>query len=323
MATTSTPASLANLQVIPLLCSRQQRRSGFIAAIATIVIWSTYFLSLRSSALSPLSVLEISLFRYVIPAVLLCPLLIKRWSKITEVAWPYLLGMIAGAGLPFFLCSAIAMSYTPVAQGSTLVPGVAPLFVTAIAVLVFKQPFERHKKIGLTAIFIGVLLLLANSFSQSSSQQLLGQAMFLCASLLWAVFTLSTRQSGLSPLETAAVITVPNALILIIYTWLTPNHNWGAGHVPISELLSHMLIQGIIVGLLASCCYSFAISRLGAELSSALGSLTPVLASLLAFWLFAENLDPLTIFGIISTVIGVVIASGYKPSKAPALHLKE
>ncbi|BEU01892.1 membrane protein [Agarivorans sp. OAG1] len=323
MATTSTPAGLANLQVIPLLCSRQQRRSGFIAAITTIVIWSTYFLSLRSSALSPLSVLEISLFRYVIPAILLCPLLIKRWSKITGVAWPYLLGMIAGAGLPFFLCSAVAMSYTPVAQGSTLVPGVAPLFVTAIAVLVFKQPFERYKKMGLTAIFVGVLLLLANSFSQSSNQQLLGQAMFLCASLLWAIFTLSARQSGLSPLETAAVITVPNALILIIYTWLTLNHNWGAGHVPIAELLSHMLIQGIIVGLLASCCYSFAISRLGAELSSALGSLTPVLASLLAFWLFAENLDPLTIFGIISTVIGVVIASGYKPSKAPALHLKE
>ncbi|MEE1673628.1 DMT family transporter [Agarivorans aestuarii] len=318
MATTSTSASLAKLRVVPLSCTRQQRRLGFIAAIATIVIWSTYFLSLRSSALSPLSVLEISLFRYVIPAALLCPLLIKRWSKITAVAWPYLLGMIAGAGLPFFLCSAIAMSYTPVAQGSTLMPGVAPFFVTAIAVLVFKQPFERYKKIGLSAILIGVLLLLANSFNQSSSQQLLGQALFLGASLLWAVFTLSARQSGLSPLETAAVITIPNALILVIYVCLNPSHSWGAGQVAIAELLSHMLIQGIIVGLLASCCYSFAISRLGAELSSALGSLTPVLASLLAFGLFAENLDPLTIFGIISTVIGVVIASGYKPSKALA-----
>ncbi|GDY28308.1 membrane protein [Agarivorans sp. Toyoura001] len=306
--------------------SQQQQCLGLLAVMATVLVWSAYFISLRSSALSPLSLLELSLFRYVIPGLLLSPLLIKRWQRIRQVPWFYLAGMVIGAGLPFFLGSAVAMGFAPVAHGSTLVPGVAPLFVTAIAVLVYKQPFESFKKLGLSAIGVGVILLLASSWQQVNSQQTFGQLIFLVASFLWAVFTICARQSGLKPLETAAVVTVPNAAMLLIYLISFGSHTWGFTQLPWQALAAQMLVQGLAVGLLASFCYGYAITRLGAELSSALGSLTPVFAAMFAYWLFAESLDLLTIIGMISTVLGVIAASGWfkKPVQTISLsRLKE
>ncbi|MEH6453169.1 MAG: DMT family transporter, partial [Psychromonas sp.] len=302
---------VADLKKVTALSSNSlQQQLGIIAALLTVFIWSTYFLSLRSSALSPLSITELALFRFAIPGILLLPLFIKRWEKIRKVPLPYLLAMMTCAGLPFFLLSGSAMGIASVAYGSTLLPGVAPLFVTLIAVVIFKQPFEIFKKIGLTVIILGVLFLLASNWQSFDIEQSKGQIMLLAASLLWAIFTVAVRLSGLKPLEAAAVVALPSAVAIVVYICLTGSADLGYSQISIKELLLHMLVQGIGVGLLASYFYGYAISKLGAELTSAIGSLTPVLASLWALFLFSEQLNGTTITGMIFTVLGVIIASG-------------
>ncbi|EWG99020.1 hypothetical protein Q427_27370 [Halomonas sp. BC04] len=194
--------------VQPLISSGAHRLMGYGAALGMVLIWSFYFLSLRQGALSPISRLDMTLFRYAVPGLLLLPLLLRRWSMIRMVSPVWLLGMVLGAGLPFFLLGAIGMGWAPVAQGSTLIPGTAPLFVTLLAVTLFRQPFSRWRRVGLAAVLVGVVCLIAAGMGDTAILGE-GQLLFLVCSLLWAVFTVSVRQSGLSPLEAAAVVTVP------------------------------------------------------------------------------------------------------------------
>lgn len=303
---TATARSLT--AVTPLLTSRSQRLLGYLAALATVLIWSSYFLSLRQGALSPLGQLDLTLFRYAVPGLLLLPLFIARWSTIRRVSPVWLTGMIVGAGLPFFLLGAIGMGWAPVAQGSTLIPGTAPLFVTALAVLVFRQPLSSWRRLGLAAVLAGVACLLGVGWAEGTALGM-GQLLFLLCSLLWAVFTLSVRQSGLSPLEAAAVVTVPNGLLVLLYALLTPS-TLTLTQVPTSEWLTQLLVQGIAVGVGSSALYGFAIRQLGAEITAAIGSLTPVCATGLALALLGEGIQWSTALGLGLVTLGVVCASG-------------
>lgn len=294
--------------VRPLLVSHSHRLMGYGAALGMVLIWSAYFLSLRQGAFSPLARLDMTLFRYAVPGLLLLPLLLRRWPVIRAVSPVWLLGMMLGAGLPFFLLGAIGMGWAPVAQGSTLIPGTAPLFVTLLAVVVFRQRFSRWRRVGLAALLAGVVCLIAAGLGEAAALGQ-GQLLFLICSLLWAVFTVSMRQSGLSPLEAAAVVTVPNGALVVLYWWLagTP---LSLHDLPASEWGAQLVVQGVAVGLGSSFLYGYAIRQLGAEATAAIGSLTPVCASLLAWLLWHESLDPLSAFGMAMVVLGVVCASG-------------
>ncbi|MCG6659247.1 DMT family transporter [Halomonas campisalis] len=298
--------SLTDVQ--PLLSSRSQRLLGYGAALGMVLIWSSYFLSLRHGALSPIGQLDMTLFRYAVPGLLLLPLLIQRWSAIRRVHPVWLAGMVLGAGLPFFLLGAIGMGWAPVAQGSTLIPGTAPLFVTLLAVAVFRQPLSRWRRLGLCAVLAGVLCLLWGGQAEGAALGR-GQALFLVCSLLWALFTVSMRQSGLSALEAAAVVTVPNGALAVLYLLATATP-LTLGSVPGDEWLLQLLVQGVAVGLGSSFLYGFAIRQLGAEITSSIGSLTPVCATLMAWLLLQESITAATALGMALVSLGVVIASG-------------
>jgi len=296
-------------EVLPLLSTPGLRGAGIAAALATVLIWSCYFLSLRYGALSPLGTFELTLFRFAVPGLLLTPLMIARRKRMLAVHPLWLLGILIGAGLPFFLLSAYAMGLAPVVQGSTLIPGTAPLFVTALAVLIFRQPLSNWRILGLAGIVAGILCMLAVGGLNADNMVLRGQLIFLLCSLCWALFTLSIRQSRLSALETAAVLTVPSGILLLLYGLIS-----GTGvdfsTVSTGEWLLQLVVQGLLVGLGAGFLYGFAIHTLGAEVTSAMGSLTPVCATLLAAVFLHENVELTTLLGLSLVTLGVIAASG-------------
>ncbi|CAJ1786573.1 hypothetical protein LMBIIBHN_00671 [Aeromonas salmonicida] len=61
--------------------------------------------------------------------------------------------------------------------------------------------------------------------------------------------------------------------------------------------------------MLAALCYAHAIRTLGAEVSSALGSLTPVMAAILAWWLLGETISQPVWLALGFLCVGVVLAS--------------
>jgi len=201
------------------------------------------------------------------------------------------------------------MNWSPVADGSTLIPGAAPLFVTGMAVLLFGQRMTVLRIVGLLAIAVGIAGFLYSSLLDPNLELLHGHMLFLVCSFLWAVFTISVRQSGLNPLEVTAVLTVPNGILLLAWGAIVqPELTWGT--VPTTDLVVLMLTQGVAVGLGSGVLYAYAISRLGAEVTSAIGSMTPVAATLLAAVLLSESIELTALVGSILVTAGVICLSG-------------
>jgi len=288
---------------------------GYLSIIVTLLIWASFFLSLKGGANSDLTPADIALTRFLIPALVLLPLMWKARSTIAAVPNRYLVGMFVGCGLPYLLVAGTAMQFVPVSHGSALVPGTLPLFVTGIAVLFFKQPLSRHRVVGLGLVLLGILLFLGNSLSSFNFEYTKGHLLFLCGSLMWATFTISARVANLNALVSAGFISFCSTLLLLILililTGTLPSHLMSTpiAQWPVTELAVHSAVQGVGAGLIAAFTYLYAVNTLGAERSAAFGSATPAVATLLAIPLFNEIPDTMTWLALGSICIGSLVAS--------------
>ena len=191
------------------------------------------------------------------------------------VPWPLLLIIVCGAGLPFFWLAGMGMRFTSVADGSTLVPGALPLFVSLLAFFFLGQKITPTGRNGLVLILIGVLLMIAFSVNQAAAGLWQGYALFLFGSLLWAAFTLALRRSGLEALEGAAVVTYGSIALLVIHL-LFSGEPLQLLDLPVNVFATQILLQGIGVGLVSTISYAYAVAKLGANRASLVGALTPV-----------------------------------------------
>ena len=237
---------------------------GYLSIIVTLLIWASFFLSLKGGANSDLTPADIALTRFLIPALVLLPLMWKARSTIAAVPNRYLAGMFVGCGLPYLLVAGTAMQFVPVSHGSALVPGTLPLFVTGIAVLLFKQPLSRHRVVGLGLVLLGILLFLGNSLSSFNFEYTKGHLLFLCGSLMWATFTISARVANLNALVSAGFISFCSTLLLLILilTGTLPSHLMSTpiAQWPVTELAVHSAVQGVGAGLIAAFTYLYAVN---------------------------------------------------------------
>ncbi len=281
---------------------RLNQGAGLAALAVTVLIWAGFFLSLRAGARAHLAPDELALIRFGPAGLIFLPVLVTRWRRILAVPPRHLLFILAGSGLPYFLIAGLGMRHSPVSDGSTLIPGTIPLFVALLAWLGHgRVPATQLRGLGM--IGLGVLLMIAMRHA-SGADAWQGYALFLLGSLMWARFTISMRESGLTPVEGAAVISVGSLALLAI--WLIGHPPTGLATLPLRQLAFHGLLQGVGVGLLSVLSYTFAISKLGAQRAAAAGALTPVLASLLAVPLFGEMPSAATLIGMGLIVAGVV-----------------
>ena len=286
---------------------------GYLSITVTLLIWASFFLSLKGGANSNLTPADIALTRFFIPTLLLLPLVWKARNIVTAVPARYLLGMFIGSGLPYILVAGTAMQFVPVSHGSALVPGTLPLFVTGIAVLFFKQPLSRHRVAGLAMVLFGIVLFLGASLSSLNFEYTKGHLLFLCGSLMWAIFTISARVANLDALVSAGFVSLCSTLLLLLFivTGALPSHlaDTPITQWPLTELAVHSSVQGVGAGLIAAFTYLYAVKTLGAERSAAFGSATPAIATLLAIPMFGELPDTLTWLALGSICIGSLVAS--------------
>lgn len=279
--------------------------------IATLLLWSGFFLSLRSGAHSELMIADIAITRFVVPCLVLLPIVFKARQAISQVPKRYLLGMFIGSGLPYLFVAANGMNLAPVSDGSALIPGTLPLFVSAIAVILFKQPLSSHRVLGLVLVIVGIATFLMQSFGHSSLWK--GHLLFLVGSAMWAVFTICARVSNLNPLAASGLISLISMLILttlILFGALESTLRQSSFEQwPWAELSGHIMLQGVGAGLIAAFTYLHAISRLGAERTAAFGAATPAIATLLAIPVFNEAPSVLAWLALSLICVGSLVAS--------------
>ncbi|MGB0943512.1 MAG: DMT family transporter [Marinomonas sp.] len=301
-----------------VLAQGRQYHLGVMSALVTACIWASWLISVKMGATSSLTMFDLSMMRYGMPALIFAYFTYQARAQIRKVPLHILGGVSLGAGVPFFYLASQGMHFAPVSHAGLLIPGTFPLFVTGIAVLIYKEPLSSQRFMGLAAIAIGILTLLAESFFAGSGQVLTGDLYFLGASFCWALFTVSLRVSGLPPLAATGLLgLVSCSLLLLLFAFgLLDSGVFGANQtLDMSLIGTQFLIQGIMVGLVTGFSYGFAIRQIGAENTAAIGSLTPVIASVAAYPILAETLSINGVLSMSLICFGVLCASGVKLNK--------
>ena len=287
--------------------SRQPLLIGTAAALGAILIWAGWIVATRYAA-QTLDISIVALLRYGIPALALMPLWLRTGLVPRGVSKRALAALIVGAGTPFFLTAAFGMRYAPAAEVGPLLPGTMPLFVALLAGVFYRERMSLLRKGGYVLIAIGVVMIVGLQALTQTPTDVSGHALILVSALLWAIYTIALRESGLSAFEATALISVWSAISLLPFGTmpLIDALQQGRG----AEIAVQALVQGVLSGIVATILFAIAILRLGPSRAAAFAALLPALVAILAIPVLGEIPDALALIGIVAASFGVAFASG-------------
>ena len=289
--------------------------TGYCAAAIAVLIWAAYPVATRAAVTGSFAAEELVTLRFGVGALLFLPYLLMQCRTIGRDAWlrGLPLTLFQGAGMGALVI--FGLQFAPANHQAALGPGVNPAWVALLGFLVFAKRPSPRIVVGGALCAMGVLVLTCWGAAKQNPAVLAGDAMFLAASALGALYVLQLRNWGVSAMQAAAIVTVYSALIVV------PWHLWSAAEplwrqAPV-ELLWQTLWQGVLIGCVALIALNHAINRLGAERSSALIALVPVLSAMLALVFLGEVPSSTEIAAILAISAGVSIgASRYSGNPA-------
>lgn len=283
------------------------RAIGYLAVISAVTIWGAWVALTRYAVIGSLTPAAVTFLRVGIPAILLAPVLFRIgvWPKGRTV--PFLFCML-GAGAPFLLIIGNGMRYAPTGDVGPLVPGTMPLIVALLSVVIFKEKLGWARAIGFALCLAGVLTIAGRSILTSSGSTSFGHLLLITAAFCWACYTVAFRFVGVTAIEMAALIGFWSALFMLPFGIppLIDAFNKGAHN----DLIVQAIVQGLGSGLVALVLFNIGLARLGASRAAAFVALVPALATVIAIPLLKEIPDAASLFGVVTTGAGVLLASG-------------
>ena len=287
--------------------ARRTRLVGYAALLTTVAIWGAWIVLTREAVTHSLPPSAIALLRMAPATILLAPV-IWRAGVFGRGRTVPLIFCIIGAGTPFVLLTATGMQYVTSADFAALVPGTMPLLVALISTLLFKERMGWMRALGFVCCAAGVFVIAGRSLAEADANTSFGHLLLLLASLSYAGYTLGFRQSGLTPIEATGVVAFWSLLMILPFGVPPVVEAIRAGHV--HEILFQAVLQGVLSGIVALVAFNTGIDRLGASRASAFVALVPVVATLLAIPVLGEWPDLAAIVGVVTTSLGVLLASG-------------
>ncbi|HRQ37609.1 MAG TPA: DMT family transporter [Chloroflexota bacterium] len=206
----------------------------------------------------------------------------------------------------------LAIKYTSVAN-ATLLPNMAPVFVTIGAWFFFRQRVTRLFLLGLLLAMGGAALLIGESFSLSADH-LLGDLLALGTAVFYASYLLATKhlRQNMTALTFMAWSGTFCALLLLPAALLSGEPFWpgtaalSAAEVAVGWLV--LLTMGVVVHAGGQGLIAHAMAALPATFSAVSLLWQPVMAAIFAWLLLSERLSPVQMLGGLVVLSGILVA---------------
>jgi drug/metabolite transporter (DMT)-like permease len=280
---------------------------GLLAA----AIWAVYSVLARLGVTAGLSPADMSLLRFAPGALLMLPLMWRwGWHDLAGIGWRrgLILTLLAGPG--FSLLFMTGFSLAPLAHGAVIAPAGQMLAGLSLSAWLAHQRLSRESLIGAGFVLLGLLFMGGDSLLQGESRAtLLGDLLFAVAGFCWGLFGTLSRRWQVDPLRVTVVVLVLSFLLFappyLVLADLASLRQASPGMLALQALA-----QGLGAGLVAMLAYSRAAALLGAGRAAFFGAMVPGAASLLAIPILGEVPTLLQALGIVSVVVGLLIAFG-------------
>ena len=308
---------------------------GIIAAVVTILIWSSFIVIARASVKGTLLPLDMVFLRFIGAGVVLLPWgwwLVRKQRRPSSTpvperlpfmpstqTWlglsPYdvkltaLVGAVGGVGYAMLAYS--GFFFAPAAHASVLLPGTLPLSTALVAMWLLKDRITPARAIGLGLIFCGDLLVGGSSLLKAfdGGETWKGDLLFLSASTCWAFYSVIARKNALDAVKTTIAITVFTAVTYVpVYALLLA---FGAiksqlATAPWGEMVFQAVYQGVGSVVISGISFTKMIQHFGPVRSTMMTALVPGLSALGAVFFLGEPLHWTLMLGLALVTLGIV-----------------
>lgn len=292
--------------------------NGYAAAAIAVLIWASYPVATRAAVTGSFGAMDLVALRFGLGALLFLPYLLIHFRSIGRAVWlkGLPLTLFQGAGMGALVIG--GLQFAPASHQAALGPGVSPAWVAVLGFVVFARKPSAAAVFGALLCAAGVLVLTYAGTGRGDPAVLLGDAMFLAASALGALYVLQLRKWGVGAMQSAAIVSLYSALVVV--PWYLCCMPTPFGHVAGRELLWQALWQGVLIGCVSLVALNHAIQRLGAERSAAMVALVPVVSAILAIVFLGERPSPVEIVAIVAISAGVSIGAARAATPAGLLR---
>lgn len=297
------------------------RWQGWLAGAIAALIWAGYQVltkqGLGSGTGGGFTPLDLTLFRFGLPSLLLLPVLLRRRATLQRLGFWRVAALTVVAGPLLGLSTAQGYSLAPLAHGAVLFPAFTTLAGVLLSRWVLGAAQTRWQLAGLAVIVAG--LALVGGVSGGSAMVWLGDALFLVSGLLWGGYTVLLRRWQLDGL-TGAAIAGASSTIVTALLYGAMGDIGRLGEIATMTLWTQGLFQGVLAGVVAVVAYGMAVQKLGAASASLFPATVPLLALLLGVTAFHAPVAPLQWLGLGITTLGLLLAAGLVKRRQKALN---
>jgi DME family drug/metabolite transporter len=281
---------------------------GLVLLAATL--WGTTGVFVRAiygmTATNPISV---AFFRlaFSVPLLWIACWFVLRGRMFRVKANDLIVMLLIGVLMAFYQVSYFgALAQIGVAASTLIALCTAPVAVAILSALLLGERLTRTVLLAGSCAIIGTLLLIGmQSKAMPNGNALLGVGLALGSALGYATVVLCSRRLGhrCHPMQSVTISFTAGALILLPCTLAT---GWVSSYSVIGWV--YLLYLGMIPTALAYSLYFRGMRHTSATAASIVTLMEPLTSTLLASWLFGEQLGPLGLIGavLLVTAIGLL-----------------
>ena len=307
----SAPIALSRAPLVPPV---SPALLGVGAGLAAVAMWGAYLAFARAGVNDGLGSFDFVALRYATAGAIMLPWLLWRGGlgrgglrDLAGVGWGRGAALALAAGPLFIALGVGGYAFAPLAHGAVIQPATLTVAGAALAWALLGERLGRHQVLGSAVILTGALAIARPGGAGGDAW--VGDLMFVGAGLMFVAFTLLVRRWGVGPLPaTAAVSVISAAAAVPAYLLLGEPSRLLA--LPTATLLTQVVVQGVLSGVLAIVAFTRAVQLLGAGRAALFPALVPAATLLIGIPVTGEVPSPADWAGMAVASLGLAIAVG-------------
>lgn len=295
---------------------RSKKSTGHLAAIFTILIWGTTFISTKV-LLVDFQPVEILFFRFVIGFVALLAVDLRRLREVSRrQEMTFMAAGLCGICL-YYLLENIALTYTMASNVGVMI-SVAPFFTAILSRIFIKSEEKLRVKflVGFLVAMIGIALISFNGSKLSFNP--MGDLLAIAAAFVWACYSILTRK--ISSFGYPVILTTRRTffygilfMIPVLFFW---DFQIGISRFTNVTYVVNIFYLGLGASAVCFATWNVAVKILGAVKTSIYIYLVPVITTVTSAIILKEPVTWISAVGTALTVVGLFL-SEYSGEKRP------
>lgn len=283
---------------------------GTLYGLTAVAIWAVYLSFTRSAVSSSLTPSDMIVMRFGVAGLIMLPWVwMNSPATLGGVGWRRGLALAVAVGPLFIFVASAAFIYVPLAHGAVLQPSTAALSSIVASIVILHEKVTVNRITGALIIITGITLIATGSNATLGPEAWKGYVLSVMAGLCWATFTILIRRWEIGGLAAAAAASfISGAFVVPLFLVFGTFERIAA--LPVETLVSQLIVQGFLAGVVAIVAYGRAIAHLGASGAALFPALVPAATLVVGIPITGEWPTDIEWTGAIMATIGLIVAVG-------------